>query len=217
MKPKVIVQNSVSADGRVDWFKGDAGLYYSLAAELDVDATLTGADTILSSREIEVPETGSEQPKMEGAQPLFITDSRGRIGNLSAIRAQPYFSDIIVLCSKKTPKGYISSLKKMNVEYIVAGDDKVDLKKALDIIASKYGIKRLRIDSGGTLNGALMREGLVDEVMLLINPYAVGGMTSRSWYRAPDLGAIEGVVDMDLVRSRKLKGGVQLLHYSVKR
>ncbi|MCE5297300.1 MAG: hypothetical protein LLG16_09410 [Euryarchaeota archaeon] len=47
MRPKVTVQNSVSADGRIDRFQGDAGLYYSLAGELDADATLTGADTIL--------------------------------------------------------------------------------------------------------------------------------------------------------------------------
>ncbi|MFA5314226.1 MAG: hypothetical protein WC375_13070, partial [Methanomassiliicoccales archaeon] len=59
--------------------------------------------------------------------------------------------------------------------------------------------------------------GLVDEVMLLINPYAVGGTTPRSWYRAPDLEAIEGVVDMELASSKKLKGGVQMLHYNVKR
>ncbi|MCE5297299.1 MAG: hypothetical protein LLG16_09405 [Euryarchaeota archaeon] len=66
------------------------------------------------------------------------------------------------------------------------------------------------------MNGALMRPGLVGEVMLSINPYAVGGTGPTSWYRAADLGTMEGVVDMELVRSRKLKGGVQLLHYNIK-
>ncbi len=46
-KPRVILHNAVSADGRVDWFPADIGLFYELAATWHEDATLAGSGTIL--------------------------------------------------------------------------------------------------------------------------------------------------------------------------
>ena len=41
--------------------------------------------------------------------------------------------------------------------------------------------RNVRVDSGGALNGALLRAGLVDEVSLLVHPRIVGGDGPR-WY-----------------------------------
>ena len=217
MKPYVIIQNSTSADGRIDWFKGDVGLYYQIAAELQTDATLTGTDTLLSGGDVSVDELPNDQPqeKMEGAGWLVVTDSRGRVADWDSLRKHPYWKDIIVLCSRSTPKGYIKALKGKKMNYIVEGDDRVDLARSLEMLSDEYGIKRMRLDSGGTLNGAMLRQGLVNEVILLINPYMVGGISAKSCYRAPDLESLDGVIDLKLISSRRMKGGVQQLRYQV--
>lgn len=40
---------------------------------------------------------------------------------------------------------------------------------------SKFGCKRLTIQTGGTLNTALLRQGLIDEIRIIMAPIIVGG------------------------------------------
>lgn len=219
MRPYVITHNQISADGRLDWFPVDPGLYYSVAGELNVDGMMTGADTMLlggASGELEKQAPGHKLPShVKGL--LAVTDSQGRIRNWRTVRNFPYWDDIVVLCSKRTPRESIELLRKYDIDYIQEGENKVDLVKVLEKLRSDYGIKRLRIDSGGKLNGALFRLGLVDEVVLIISPYLVGGHSSRSMYQADDLKGPEGVVPLKLVQSRRLRGGLELLRYEVVR
>ena len=49
MLPRVIIHNGISVDGRMDWFTGDLGLYYGLAALLNADAMLSGSETRCSN------------------------------------------------------------------------------------------------------------------------------------------------------------------------
>lgn len=212
-RPYTIILNSISADGRLDWFQGDVAQYYQIAAEIGADATLTGADTMLLGGE---PDAGLEsEEKIEGAGWLIVTDSKGRIANWTSLKKMPYWKDIIVLCSDSTPKRYLKALKEQQVKHIVCGGDHVDLAKVLNKLFEEHGIRKIRVDSGGSLNAALLRQGLVDEVVLLINPYLVGGRTPRSFYPAPDLEEGSGIIQMKLVRSKRLKGGVELLRYKI--
>jgi 2,5-diamino-6-(ribosylamino)-4(3H)-pyrimidinone 5'-phosphate reductase len=47
----------------------------------------------------------------------------------------------------------------------------------------------VRVDSGGALNGALLRAGLVDELSLLVHPVLVGD--AGRWYGSPPPGPLE--------------------------
>jgi 2,5-diamino-6-(ribosylamino)-4(3H)-pyrimidinone 5'-phosphate reductase len=73
----------------------------------------------------------------------------------------------------------------------------------------------VRVDSGGILNGALLRAGLVDELSLLINPGLVGGTTPRSAFVAPDLTSAGGVINLRLTHMEKVRGDVVWLRYEV--
>ena len=44
----------------------------------------------------------------------------------------------------------------------------------------------MRVDSGGALNGALLRAGLVDEISLLVHPVLVGD--APRWHGSPPPG-----------------------------
>ncbi len=180
--PYVILHVGMSLDGRLDWARVNQGLFYEIASRWRPDAMLSGSNTILAAEfPEEVPEeyqrAAAEQvgESEEERQLLFIVDSRGRIGNWPAIRSQPWWRDAVALCSESTPGSYLDSLEDMGVESIVTGTEKVDLRAALVEIRKRYGVEVLRVDSGGILNGALLREGLVDEVSVLISPELVGG------------------------------------------
>jgi 2,5-diamino-6-(ribosylamino)-4(3H)-pyrimidinone 5'-phosphate reductase len=212
----------VSLDGRIDWFTPNVGQFYELASRWKEDATLAGSDTILNPQE-EVPEedeTAFEPPKRNPDDPrplLVVPDSRGRIRNWHFWRKQPYWRDMVALCSHSTPRTYLDYLQKRHIDYIVAGDDHVDLRVALEELNARYGVKVVRVDSGGTLNGILLRSDLVDEVSVLIHPGLVGGTTPRSIFRAPDLISSEGVIQLRLIHVEQLKGDVIWLRYEVVR
>lgn len=220
MLPRVIIYNAVSADGRIDWFPFDMYLYYGIAAEWSVDAVLIGSNTILmSGEEVSKEDRTVFEPwehDPEDARPLLaIVDSKGRIRSWHDIKKWPYIREAIAICSRSTPREYLEYLDKRHIRYIIAGDDQVDMKSALEELNARFGVKKLRVDSGGTLNGVLLREGIVDEVHLLIHPSLVGGMSPRSMFRAPDLTSPEGVIEMKLKHSKKLKGGIIWLQYEI--
>lgn len=224
MLPRVILHNGVSVDGRIDCPSIDVGLYYELAAGFAADAMISGSNTILAaSFGPEEPDADDEPAETPASQPgdtrpwLVIVDSRGRVRNLKQLRNQPYWRDVIMLCSRRTPEEHLEHLRARQVEHIVAGEDQVDLRQALEALNARYGIRTVRVDSGGVLNGVLLRAGLVDEVSVLISPALVGGTSARSIYVAPDLQGPEAAIELRLIHLERLRGDTVWLRYEVAR
>jgi 2,5-diamino-6-(ribosylamino)-4(3H)-pyrimidinone 5'-phosphate reductase len=207
MLPHVVIHNAVSADGRLDWFTPDAGKFYELVAYWKEDATLAGTDTLLKAypEERVTPEDKEAfehiKPKPDDTRPLLVVpDSRGRIRHiLHMLRHEPYWRDILILVAEHTPKSYLDFLQKRNVRFFSAGDENIDYRAALEELNSRDAVKVIRVDSGGTLNGVLLRSGLVNEVSILIHPYLVGGTSPKSIYQASDLIAANGVTRLKLI------------------
>ena len=106
-------------------------------------------------------------------------------------------------------------MEKRHIDYIIAGSKKVDLKKALSVLNKKYKVKSILLDSGGTLNGVMLREGLVDEVSLLIHPTLVGEQETHSFYRAEDLKYDGDTTKLKLLNYEKLQGNIIWLRYRI--
>jgi 2,5-diamino-6-(ribosylamino)-4(3H)-pyrimidinone 5'-phosphate reductase len=220
MKPKVIVFNAISMDGRIDWFTADIGLFYGLASRCQEDATLAGCDTLLNPHE-EIPAETQDDLALLPPNPgddrpiLVVPDSRGRLRSWHYWRKQPYWRDYVVLGTDATPPGHLTYLQQRGIKYIAAGRDHVDFAYALEQLNVRFGVKRVRVDSGGTLNGVLLRSGLVDEVHLLMHPALVGGTTPKSFFRANDLAAADQVISLRLKAVEKQPDDILLLSYEV--
>jgi 2,5-diamino-6-(ribosylamino)-4(3H)-pyrimidinone 5'-phosphate reductase len=219
MLPKIILHNAVSADGRLDNFMPDIGLYYSLVATWKEDATLAGSDTILAAPDAMPDDVGDAAPPNDrsGLPLLVVPDSRGRVRSWEALRRQPFWRDVVVLVSESTPLDYLHRLADAGVASIKTGQDRVDLRAALEELSDSYSVRTLRVDSGGTLNGVLLRAGLVDEVSLLIHPCLVGGTSARSMFRAPDLDSPDDVIPLGLMSLEEVGNGIIWVRYRVVR
>lgn len=222
MLPKVIIYNTVSLDGRITGFNIDTELYYDLASEWNVDAVLMGSNTILTGLNTDAGnfrEEGVYQtPKVienDEIPLLVVPDSCGKIRNWNEIIEMPFIRDILVLCSRSTPQEYLDFLDKSNIKYMIIGYDKVNLGAALEELNIQFGVKSLYVDSGGVLNGVLLRDDLVDEICLLIHPVMVGGILSNSIYTNPDLNVNSEVLDLKLLKMEKLKNEIIFLHYRI--
>lgn len=188
MIPEIIMHNTISLDGAINGFDIDLELHYQILSSFDPDATLAGSATAKSGIDIFIgnipPEEDSDftkPPIKSSADNPFcnpywiIVDSSGILeGMLHVLRRSDYCRDIILLVSEKTPLSYINYLRERNYEYVVAGEEHVDYKRALEICADKYGFKKVVMDSGSTLCDIMLDEGLVDRINLIIAPVIVG-------------------------------------------
>jgi 2,5-diamino-6-(ribosylamino)-4(3H)-pyrimidinone 5'-phosphate reductase len=217
MTPHVVVHGQASVDGRIDWLPVDPGLFYELAMRWKEDATLAGADTLLAAAEMFAEEASEQEDPVTGSDgPLLVVpDSRGRLKQWEALLRAPYWKGGLALCTEVTPAGHLEYLAEVGVEALTVGDDRVDLRAALEYLADRIGVKTVRVDSGGTLNGVLLRNGLVDEVSVLVSPYLVGGVTQKSLFRAPDLTEASGVIGLRLTGVEEVRDGVVWLKYAV--
>ncbi len=127
----------------------------------------------------------------------------------------PYIRDVLVLCSRSTPSEYLDFLEERYIDYLVVGYHHVNLETALEELNTKFGVKKIRIDIGGVLNGILLRTGLVDEVRLLIHPELVGGEVNNSIFQESDLGDGNAPIRLKLDNVEKIKDDIIYLKYKV--
>ena len=155
---KVVVHVAVSLDGATGGFEPDVGTYYELARSFEEDVTLTGADTILA-QEAALADAPRPGPT-PGAPLLAVVDSRSRVTAWDALRDCGHWSGVVALRSHGSLVADVEAL----------------------------GGEVVRVDSGGTLNGALLRAGVVDEVSLLVHPVVVDG--GRRWWGSEPPGGL---------------------------
>src|SRR6185312_4246714 len=83
---------------------------------------------------------------------------------------------LVVVLTEQVSDAHLAGLRAEPVSYIFAGKAELDLGLTLDILNRELGVKRLLLEGGGTVNGAFLRAGLVDEISLILCP-AVDGAT----------------------------------------
>ncbi|WP_061214876.1 RibD family protein [Syntrophomonas wolfei] len=178
MRPKIVMHAQISLDGCVRGFI-DTGVYYAVANRFNADMVLFGSETVYTAAEHYPPETEkafkkpTDRPDDQRLR-WVVPDSRGRLRNLHVFRDSEYCKDIIVLVSASTPPSYLEYLRERNYDFIAAGDDHVDYAQALEVLYKRYNCRITRTDSGGVLTNALIEQGLVDEISLVVSPCLVG-------------------------------------------
>ena len=91
---------------------------------------------------------------------------------------------VIEVLTEKVPAGYLAHLRSKNVSYLFAGAETLDLEVVLQKLFRLFGIKTLRIDGGGHVNGSFLAAGLIDEFSLVLAPVADGTFGAPTVFEA---------------------------------
>ncbi len=84
--------------------------------------------------------------------------------------------NVLVLLSEDAGEGVERDLRDLaRVRRVPAAESLIDAEKALRILKTEYGIKLLLCEGGPSLNHALIRANLADELFVTLAPVLLGG------------------------------------------
>ena len=122
---------------------------------------------------------------------------------------------VIALLGKDVGDAHLAELAADGVSYIVAEGSELDLAAMLEVLNRAFGIKRLLLEGGGTVNGSFLAAGLVDEVNVLIGP-AFDGDSSQHGIVFHS-GGLAGTCELSFRSATPIEHGMVHLRYAVHR
>ena len=73
--------------------------------------------------------------------------------------------NILVIVGRNATEEYLAHLREKHISYVIV-DDATDLRQGLEAVGREFGIRSVSVQGGGILNGALLADGLIDELRL---------------------------------------------------
>lgn len=125
---------------------------------------------------------------------------------------------LFVITTNSSHPAYNAKINHQNIE-IIAYTVEIDFSDLFAKLKQEHGVEELTVQSGGTLNAVLVREGLIDRLLLVVAPALIGGkdtstlMDGESLHETNDLLKIKS---LELVQSKPLNNSYLLLEYKVK-
>ena len=211
-RPRVILSAAISLDGKLATRTGDSKLssqrdktrVHKLRSRFD--AILVGKNTV----EIDDPLLAVQG--IRGKNPVrVILDSRATIHASSKILRTCSKIPTIIAVSKMANKKNLEKLKKFPVVVKVCGNNKINIKKLLKFLKEKK-IKNLLVEGGGITNWTFVKENLVDEAIITITPYIIGGNSSTTLVDGNGFSIIAKSSRLRLKNVTRMKNEV-VLHY----
>ena len=151
----------------------------------------------------------------KSAQPVYAIaiDPKGKIyweGNI--MRGDRF----VVITTGQAPSGYLADLRAKRISYLIGGKKEIDFASVLARLGKYFGIRKLMLEGGGSINGSLLAAGLIDELSLLVCPYADGAEQAPTVFDIPDADLTKKATALRLVSIVKRPGEILWLRYRVK-
>ena len=211
-RPHVIFSAAITLDGKLATRTGDSRLS-SKKDKIRVHKLRSKVDAILIGKNtVEIDDPLLSVRNIRKKNPIrIILDSNATIRTNPKILRTCSRIPTIIAVSKKAQKKNLQKLEKFSVQVIVCGNDTVSIKKLLATLKKK-GIKNILVEGGGATNWAFVKENLVDEAIITITPYLVGGMTATTLVDGDGFSTITKSIRLKLKNVKKMKNEV-VLHY----
>lgn len=177
-RPYIACHMMTSLDGRIDCamtaqLPGVDDYYRTLEA-LNVPTTVSGRVT--AQLEMALPgEFQASDPMPLGKEAFskkadapgyeIVVDTHGK---LLWPDAGETGKPLLILTSEQALQEYLTYLDGRNISWIAAGKNRINLARAVEILATEFGVERMAVVGGSAINTSFLDAGLLDEVSILI-------------------------------------------------
>ncbi|MFL9826258.1 dihydrofolate reductase family protein [Rhodoplanes sp. SY1] len=233
MRPKIICHMMSSIDGRLladRWTPPAHGVdlatlrghYDGTASRLAAEGWIVGRTTMeMFGRLVARADSGlAREPRLphvgrRGDRDVAVAiDPRGK---LHYMQDQVGGDHVVAVLGEQVPDTYLAALREVGVSYLFAGPSGDDLGSAMDRLGDTFGIKTILLEGGGITNGAFLRQGLIDEISLLVYPGIDGlaGIPSIFEHVCGDVDRPGAGRSLRFAAAEILEGGMVWLRYGI--
>jgi diaminohydroxyphosphoribosylaminopyrimidine deaminase/5-amino-6-(5-phosphoribosylamino)uracil reductase len=216
--PWVRSKLAVSMDGRTALANGASRWITGAAARGDVhrwrarsSAVLTGSGTIVDDDpRLDARREQAQIPENIGIkQPLrVVVDARLRTPPTAATLSLP--GEVLVLTTRAVDDPAAQALQRAGarVERVAGDAEHCDLRAVLERLG-KLEINDVWVEAGAGLNGALLRAGLIDELVIYMAPRLLGD-SARGMFAVPALESLADAWSLAIDDVRKVGADLRI-------
>ena len=204
MRPFILVNCAMSADGKL---AGAERKQIRISSDEDItrvknlrrkyNAILVGVGTVIADD----PHLTVKNATYDENPIRIILDTNGRTPDSARVLDDKAPTVVITCeeCTKDWP----------GVESVRCGKGRIDLPRAMEILAEEYSIENVIVEGGGEVIASFFREKLVDKYTVFVGGLVIGGRNAPT--PADGEGWVaEGGVRLNLTNSEVLGNGVLL-------
>ncbi|NJD58616.1 MAG: 2,5-diamino-6-(ribosylamino)-4(3H)-pyrimidinone 5'-phosphate reductase [Anaerolineales bacterium] len=222
IRPYVILNVAVTADGKTDTYKREAASISSTEdmhrvdqLRASVDAILVGGRTLMENDpRLTIKSAELQEQRIRQG----LTPNPTKIGVITQAELAPGCRFLIfgpaekmIFTTRQTSQEQINGLEKLGASVFIMGDERVDLIEMMHQLW-QAGIRRVLVEGGGTLNSELLRLQLVDKINIYLAPMIFGGKTAPTFVDGLGFNS-EEAVRLKLSGIEQLTGDGIVLHY----
>ncbi len=224
-RPYVILNVAMTADGKTDTVarRGAAisspldrqrvdRLRASCDAVLVGGRTLAGDDPRLTVKSAELRAERLRRGQSENPVKVGVVSKAKLSPGSRFLTAGP--AQKIIFTTIQTDPAQVGWLFDQGVQVFIMGEQRVDLKGALQCLKER-GIRRLLVEGGGTLNEELLKQGLVDEISVYIAPLIFGGADAPTFADGVGLER-QDAISLEQTGIEHLADGGIVVYYAVR-
>jgi len=185
-RPYIICHMMASLDGRIDCDMteqiDDTNHYYEALEQLECPSVMEGKITLVKHSALPGFFQGTQPYKDAGRQVYKAVEAEGYAIGVDTSGTLLWGDDttehfgkpLLMILSEKASEEYLAYLKSKQISYLTIGQDAIDLKAAMEILRSEFGVEQLAVVGGGHINGSMLDLGLIDEVSMMYG-YGIDG------------------------------------------
>jgi len=230
-RPYVICHMTSSVDGRIKsrrWKTAPPDRHYeAIHQRLAGDAWMCGRITMQGYADSATPlarapdDDGVPVPRTDH---IARTDAGGYAVALDAggrldwgARNEIEGDHVVVALTENVPDSHLRALRAGGQSYIFAGKGAVDFSRLLASLRRHFGIRRLLVEGGGSINGSMLKAGVIDELSLLVVPAVDGVQGTQAVFdiKGEEADSLGSRCKLELQSSDTLAGGIVWLRYRV--
>jgi diaminohydroxyphosphoribosylaminopyrimidine deaminase/5-amino-6-(5-phosphoribosylamino)uracil reductase len=199
-RPYIRCKLAMSLDGRTAMASGESKWITGAGAREDVHRLRARSSAIMSGIGTILADDPSLTVRIEGEeggrQPLrIVLDPHLSTPEEAKFLRQPGESVIVTACGDEVLQ---QRLRQAGAEVVVLpnGGDAIDLAALMGYLAGRE-VNEILMETGATLSGALLRAGLIDELIVYMAPKLMGD-NARGLFHTPGLEQLADAVELDI-------------------